>query len=92
MPLFFRRCRTLTLAIAALGLWSAAASPSFAQTSCPQSDSGLTLPPGFCATIFADGIEQDHLNFDWGRTMQVHVSSRHLNLVMDATDGHDRHK
>jgi glucose/arabinose dehydrogenase len=56
MPLFFRRCRTLTLAIAALGLWSAAASPSFAQTSCRLSDSGLTLPPGFCATIFADGI------------------------------------
>src|ERR1700675_3264415 len=24
--------------------------------SCPGDDSGLTLPPGFCATIFADGI------------------------------------
>jgi len=23
---------------------------------CPHDDSGLTLPPGFCATIFADGI------------------------------------
>src|ERR1700693_499986 len=23
---------------------------------CPQNDSGLQLPPGFCATIFADGI------------------------------------
>jgi glucose/arabinose dehydrogenase/mono/diheme cytochrome c family protein len=23
---------------------------------CPESDSGLELPPGFCATIFADGI------------------------------------
>ena len=23
---------------------------------CPQDDSGLKLPPGFCATIFADGI------------------------------------
>jgi glucose/arabinose dehydrogenase/mono/diheme cytochrome c family protein len=23
---------------------------------CPSDDSGLTLPPGFCATIFADGI------------------------------------
>jgi hypothetical protein len=34
-------------------------------------------------TIFADGIEQDHLNFDWGRSMQVTVSSRHLNLVLD---------
>ncbi len=23
---------------------------------CPNDDSGLTLPPGFCATVFADGI------------------------------------
>ena len=23
---------------------------------CPQNDSGLTLPPGFCASVFADGI------------------------------------
>jgi hypothetical protein len=38
-------------------------------------------------TIFADGIEQDHLNFDWGRTMQVTVSSRHLNLVLDVPAG-----
>jgi NAD kinase len=32
--------------------------------------------------IFADGIEQDHLGFDWGRMIQVSVSSRRLNLVM----------
>src|SRR5579863_7158787 len=25
-------------------------------SACPSDDSGLTLPPGFCATIFADGI------------------------------------
>jgi glucose/arabinose dehydrogenase/mono/diheme cytochrome c family protein len=25
-------------------------------SACPKGDSGLTLPPGFCATIFADGI------------------------------------
>lgn len=31
--------------------------------------------------IFADGIEQDHLSFDWGRMVQVSVSSRQLNLV-----------
>ena len=31
----------------------AAASDSKA---CPKDDSGLKLPPGFCATIFADGI------------------------------------
>jgi glucose/arabinose dehydrogenase len=23
---------------------------------CPNDDSGLTLPPGFCATVFADDI------------------------------------
>lgn len=27
-----------------------------ASSGCPSNDSGLTLPPGFCATIFADGI------------------------------------
>jgi glucose/arabinose dehydrogenase/mono/diheme cytochrome c family protein/sugar lactone lactonase YvrE len=27
-----------------------------ANTSCPDDDSGLSLPTGFCATIFADGI------------------------------------
>ena len=27
-----------------------------ASTGCPSDDSGLKLPPGFCATIFADGI------------------------------------
>jgi glucose/arabinose dehydrogenase/mono/diheme cytochrome c family protein len=32
---------------------TAAYSPTQA---CPNDDSGLTLPPGFCATIFADGI------------------------------------
>jgi glucose/arabinose dehydrogenase/mono/diheme cytochrome c family protein len=26
------------------------------QTACPNDDSGLRLPPGFCASIFADGI------------------------------------
>jgi len=32
--------------------------------------------------VFADGIEQDHLNFDWGRMIQVAVSKRQLNLVL----------
>jgi NAD kinase len=31
--------------------------------------------------IFADGIEQDHLNFDWGRITQVAIAGRKLNLV-----------
>jgi glucose/arabinose dehydrogenase/mono/diheme cytochrome c family protein len=66
MLLYFRWCRNLTVAVAALGVWSAAVSPSFAQSAvhrppasnaaCPKSDSGLRLPPGFCATIFADGV------------------------------------
>jgi glucose/arabinose dehydrogenase/mono/diheme cytochrome c family protein len=66
MLFFFRWCRNLTVAVAAFGVWSAAISPSFAQSAahrppasnaaCPKSDSGLKLPPGFCATIFADGI------------------------------------
>jgi glucose/arabinose dehydrogenase/mono/diheme cytochrome c family protein len=66
MLFFFRRGRNLTFAVAALGLWSAAVSPSFAQSSarhpaaknanCSESNSGLKLPPGFCATIYADSI------------------------------------
>jgi NAD kinase len=34
--------------------------------------------------IFADGIEQDHLNFDWGRITQVSLARRQLNLVLPA--------
>lgn len=32
--------------------------------------------------IFADGIETDHIGFDWGRIIQVSVSLRRLNLVI----------
>src|SRR6185295_4261338 len=32
--------------------------------------------------VFADGIEQDHLNFDWGRIIQVAVAKRQLHLVV----------
>jgi hypothetical protein len=31
--------------------------------------------------IFADGIEQDHLTFDWGKRVEVHVAERRLRLV-----------
>src|SRR5271154_3167297 len=52
------------LLIAAVIGWFAAASPGWAQSaappsrtaSCPTDDSGLKLPAGFCATVFADGI------------------------------------
>ncbi len=33
--------------------------------------------------IFADGMEQDHLNFGWGRRVTVAVSSATLNLVLE---------
>jgi glucose/arabinose dehydrogenase/mono/diheme cytochrome c family protein len=56
--------RILFAAAAILGVLSIAGSvsarlaagPNAAPAACPSDDSGLTLPPGFCATIFADGI------------------------------------
>jgi glucose/arabinose dehydrogenase len=61
---FFRRYQNLWFVIA-LAAWSVGASAATPQgtkaaarsdTACPKNDSGLKLPPGFCATIFADGI------------------------------------
>ena len=59
----FHRRGNQWLAIALLGAWcvSSAAhaqssSSEVKSTVCPQNDSGLTLPAGFCASIFADGI------------------------------------
>jgi NAD kinase len=34
-------------------------------------------------TIFADGMEQDHIAFDWGRRLSVAPAERTLNLVID---------
>ncbi len=54
-----RRCRNLWSLIGMLGAWCAASSSASAQSTsaaCPENDSGLKLPAGFCATIFADGI------------------------------------
>jgi NAD kinase len=31
--------------------------------------------------IFADGIEQDYLNFDWGRNLTIAVSDKRMHLV-----------
>jgi NAD kinase len=31
--------------------------------------------------IFADGVEQDHLDFGWGRTVKVGIATQTLNLV-----------
>ena len=33
--------------------------------------------------IFADGIEQDFIAFDWGRRVQLQPASRALRLVVD---------
>lgn len=33
--------------------------------------------------IFADGIEQDYITFDWGRRLAVQVAQRRLSLVTD---------
>lgn len=35
---------------------SAATAAQTKDEACPSDDSGLTLPSGFCATVFADGI------------------------------------
>src|SRR5208282_4920107 len=54
-----RRCRNLWSLIGMLGAWCAASCSASAQSTsaaCPENDSGLKLPAGFCATIFADGI------------------------------------
>lgn len=41
-----------TVSIAALSL----AAPAFAQQACPGGNAGLSLSPGFCATVFADNL------------------------------------
>jgi glucose/arabinose dehydrogenase len=46
------RFRTFWSVLAIVGAGHAAA----ATTACPQSDAGLKLPAGFCASVFADGI------------------------------------
>jgi len=56
--------RTLLSCVAGLCLLSSMASPrsqsssakEMKDPSCPSDDAGLTVPPGFCATVFADGI------------------------------------
>jgi hypothetical protein len=35
--------------------------------------------------IFGDGIEADHMDFDWGHGVDVRVSDRRLHLVVEAT-------
>src|ERR1700704_1336724 len=67
MHLFPSGCRPLWSVIVLLGTWCALSSSVSAQTAqklqaqttrreCADNDTGLKLPPGFCASIFADGV------------------------------------
>src|SRR4030088_2380446 len=48
--------RILLVAMVVLMSWSATAPAQAAVTSCNSDAAGITLPDGFCATIFADNI------------------------------------
>ena len=45
----------LVLSLAIFGTAGEARAADPAGTACPDANSGLSLPPGFCASIFADG-------------------------------------
>jgi glucose/arabinose dehydrogenase/mono/diheme cytochrome c family protein len=61
-----RQCRNIGSVLAVFAALSAgnsqaspaspSSAPPAAAAACPQNDSGLKLPPGFCASIFADGV------------------------------------
>jgi glucose/arabinose dehydrogenase/mono/diheme cytochrome c family protein len=51
-----RMSGSLIAALSMLVLCAARAAAQTPTTTCPNDDSGLRLPPGFCASIFADGI------------------------------------
>lgn len=53
---FFQPLKTLLSALVALVALGMGPSAPPQNQSCPNDDSGLKLPPGFCATVFADGI------------------------------------
>jgi glucose/arabinose dehydrogenase/mono/diheme cytochrome c family protein len=44
------------VSVFAITLFFAAGSPARAQTACPGDNGGITLSPGFCATVFADHL------------------------------------
>src|ERR1700737_4517361 len=60
----FKTLSSAVVALAAVGMWSSLAPaqnqsnpPAEAKSqACPNDDSGLQLPAGFCATVFADGV------------------------------------
>ena len=48
--------RALTVMALTLGGCCVMTAPAFAEPACGGDNGGLTLPPGFCATIFADNL------------------------------------
>ncbi len=55
--MIFNRQLFLAGCAVSLASWPFAVSTAqAADVSCPSGDAGLSLPPGFCATVFADGI------------------------------------
>ena len=54
--MIFNRQFVLDGCALALACWAFAGSAQAADVSCPNDDAGLSLPRGFCATVFADGI------------------------------------
>src|ERR1700730_10938520 len=62
---------TVAIVLAAVALRGPAVAPALAApaTACPGGDTGITLSPGFCATVFADNLG--------------HV--RHLTITADGT-------
>lgn len=47
--------RSMTAAFIAMSAFGITAAQAV-ETACPEDDGGLSLPKGFCATIFADGV------------------------------------
>ena len=54
----FARPGSLALATLVAGgaLVAHSAAPALAAEACPQTDTGITVPKGFCATVFADNV------------------------------------
>ena len=48
---------------------------------CQETEVSLVSRMNDGGVIFADGMEQDYLRFDWGIKVRIALSSRTLNLV-----------
>src|SRR5271167_2762377 len=51
-----RLIQAMLCCVAGFALLSPTASAQTKNRACPNDDTALKLPPGFCATVFADGI------------------------------------